>query len=106
MSFLSRCTDCGNVCDYHRPANYDGPDFCQECRSVDTIKEVEDNLSILTDKLNDIADLLNVNKEIIDIHTVSNSPIGGTITLSLNAKTLIKISINEETGEVEEVSAV
>lgn len=35
------CSECNEEIEYKRPSNYDGPDFCPECRSVDTLKEID-----------------------------------------------------------------
>lgn len=41
MSEWYRCSECGHETDF--PMNPgDGPDFCPECRSIDSYEEVED----------------------------------------------------------------
>ena len=37
-----KCTSCDQFVEKLRtPIDYDGPDFCPECRDVDTLEEVE-----------------------------------------------------------------
>lgn len=31
------CESCMEFVDFHRPANYDGPDHCPECRDIDSL---------------------------------------------------------------------
>lgn len=45
MNFFGVCTDCGEELEIYIPANYDGPTFCPECRSCDTIIERDEELS-------------------------------------------------------------
>jgi hypothetical protein len=48
MSFIGKCKECGEIQEVYRPANYDGPDFCESCRCCDSFEEVdEDELSEL-----------------------------------------------------------
>lgn len=42
MIFFGKCTECDEEVEVNRPYDYDGPDMCPECRSIDTIKEIED----------------------------------------------------------------
>jgi len=36
-----KCTECDEEVEVNRPYDYDGPDFCPECRSVDCFDEIE-----------------------------------------------------------------
>jgi DNA-directed RNA polymerase subunit RPC12/RpoP len=53
-NYIFICSECGEDVEYHRPSNYDGPTFCPECRSVDTLRDIEDEEISTTISLADL----------------------------------------------------
>jgi hypothetical protein len=41
MLFIGRCVECGEISEVVRRATYDGPDFCESCRSADSFVSVD-----------------------------------------------------------------
>ena len=41
MSWWGKCVECETVQEVSHPSWYDGPDMCDECLAMDTIKEIE-----------------------------------------------------------------